>query len=149
MKIRFQADNDLHEDILRSTKRLRPGLDFQRAPELGLHTGIGDPEVLRLCAEQNRMLVTHDRHTMPDHFIEFIQHHDSPGIFIVSRSFPLAKRLNGWRSTGRPAKPKSIITRSLIFLERSFLPDYCVLRNAISARLFSVDRFCLNTRPFS
>ena len=65
MNIRFQADNDPHEDIMRSTKRLRSDIDFQRAPELGLHLGIGDPEVLRLCAEQGRMLVTHDRHTMP------------------------------------------------------------------------------------
>ena len=73
MNIRFQADNDPHEDIMRSTKRLRSDIDFQRAPELGLHLGIGDPEVLRLCAEQGRMLVTHDRHTMPGHFIEFIQ----------------------------------------------------------------------------
>ena len=91
MKIRFQADNDLHEDILRSVKRLRPAIDFQRAPELGLHTGTADQEVLRLCAEQNRMLVTHDRHTMPDHFIEFIKHHNSPGIFIVSRKLSIGK----------------------------------------------------------
>jgi hypothetical protein len=74
MKIRFQADNDLHEDILRSAKRLQPAIDFQRAPELHLHTGIDDPEALRLCAEQNRILVTHDRQTMPGHFIEFIKH---------------------------------------------------------------------------
>ena len=91
MKIRFQADNDLHEDILRSTKRLRSEIDFQRAPELGLHTGVADPEVLRLCAEQDRMLVTHDRHTMPGHFIEFIKHQDSPGIFIVSRRLSIGK----------------------------------------------------------
>lgn len=91
MKIRFQADNDLHEDILRSAKRLQPSIDFQRAPELGLHTGIDDSKVLELCAEQNRMLVTHDRHTMPDHFIEFISNHDSPGIFIVSRKLPIGK----------------------------------------------------------
>jgi len=91
MKIRFQADNDLHEDILRSAKRLRPAIDFQRAPELGLHTGIDDPEVLRLCAEQSRLLVTHDRHTMPRHFIEFIKDHDSPGIFIVSRKLSIGK----------------------------------------------------------
>ena len=91
MKIRFQADNDLHEDILRSAKRLQPAIDFQRAPELGLHTGIDDPEVLRLCAAQNRMLVTYDRRTMPRHFIEFIKHHDSPGIFIVSRKLPIGK----------------------------------------------------------
>jgi uncharacterized protein DUF5615 len=90
MKIRFQADNDLHEDILRSAKRARP-IDFQRAPEMDLHTGINDAEVLRLCVEQNRMLVGHDRHTMPAHFIEFIKHQDSPGVFIVSRKLPIGK----------------------------------------------------------
>lgn len=91
MKIRFQADNDLHEDVLRAAKRLQPRIDFQRAPELNLHTGIDDPEVLRLCAEQNRMLVTHDRHTMPDHFTEFIKHQDSPGVFIISRKLSIGK----------------------------------------------------------
>ena len=91
MKIRFQADNDLHEDILRSAKRLRPEIDFQRAPELGLHLGVNDPEVLWLCADEGRMLVTHDRHTMPDHFIEFIKHRDSPGVFVVSRKLPIGK----------------------------------------------------------
>ena len=87
MNIRFQADNDPHEDIMRSTKRLRSDIDFQRAPELGLHLGIGDPEVLRLCAEQGRMLVTHDRHTMPGHFIEFIKYQDSPGIYCFKKTF--------------------------------------------------------------
>lgn len=91
MKIRFQADNDLHEDILRSVKRLQPAIDFQRAPELNLHMGIEDREALLLCSEQNRMLVTHDRHTMPGHFIEFIKDHNSPGIFIVSRKLPIGK----------------------------------------------------------
>jgi hypothetical protein len=91
MKIRFQADNDLDEDILRAVKRLEPAIDFQRAPELSLHTGILDPEVLRLCAEENRMLVTHDRHSMPDHFLEFIQQHNSPGVFIISRKLPVGK----------------------------------------------------------
>ena len=89
MKIRFQADNDLHEDILRSVKRLRP-IDFQRAQELGLHTGVDDTEVLRLCAAQDRLLVTHDRHTMPAHFMEFIKRDISPGIFIVSRKLSIS-----------------------------------------------------------
>jgi hypothetical protein len=42
MKIRFQVDNDLHEDILRAVKRLQPDIDFQRAPELNLHMGAKD-----------------------------------------------------------------------------------------------------------
>lgn len=91
MKIKLQADNDLDEDILRAVKRLQPAIDFQRAPELGLHTGIDDPEVLRLCAEENRILVTHDRHTMPGHFSTFIQQQDSPGVFIVSRKLAIGK----------------------------------------------------------
>lgn len=91
MKIRFQADNDLDEDILRALKRMQPAIDFQRAPELGLHTGTPDPEVLRLCAEENRILVTHDRHSMPGHFIAFIQQQDSPGVFIVSRKLSIGK----------------------------------------------------------
>lgn len=85
MKIRFQADNDLDEDIVRAAKRLQPGLDFQRAVTLGLHTGVPDLEVLALCASEDRMLVTHDRKTIPSHFREWISAHDSPGVFIVSR----------------------------------------------------------------
>ena len=37
MKIRFQADNDLHEDILRSVKRLQPGLIFNGHPTQSAH----------------------------------------------------------------------------------------------------------------
>lgn len=91
MKIKFQADNDLDEDILRAVKRLQPAIDFQRSPELDLHTGIPDSEVLRLCAEENRILVTHDRHSMPGHFVEFIKQQDSPGVFIISRKLPIGK----------------------------------------------------------
>ena len=111
MKIRFQADNDLSEDILRSARRLR-SIDFQRAVELGLHTGIDDTGVLRLCAEQNRMPVTHDCHTMPAHFMDFIQRHDSPGIFIVSRKLPIGRATNGLSCTGKPLRPRSTGTRS-------------------------------------
>jgi len=95
MKIKFQADNDLDEDILRAAKRLQPGMDFQRAPELDLHTGIPDPEVLRLCAEENRILVTHDRHSMPEHFIEFIHAKTRPAFLSSAADYPLAKRRNG------------------------------------------------------
>lgn len=91
MKIRYQADNDLDEDILRAVKRLQPLIDFQRLPELGLHTGIPDIEVLQLCAQDHRILVTHDRHTMPAHFNAFIHQQDSPGIIIISRKLSIGK----------------------------------------------------------
>ena len=49
MTIRFQADNDLDQRIVIATRRLEPLIDFQTAPEAGLH-GRTDPEVLTQAA---------------------------------------------------------------------------------------------------
>lgn len=83
MKIKYQADNDLDERILRAVLRLNPQIDFQTANTLGLH-GVPDPEVLRMAAAEGRMLVSHDLKTMPYHFAEFIAQQDSPGVFLIS-----------------------------------------------------------------
>jgi hypothetical protein len=145
MKIRFQADNDLHEDILRATKRLQPAIDFQRAPELNLYTGIKDPEVIRLCAKENRLLVTHDCHTMPGHFIEFIKNQDSPGIFIISRRLSSVKRLSGWRYFGKQAKLRNTEIRSSIF-HNEFL-NYHQRRSTVRQEWDKTFRkLCLNSR---
>ena len=83
MKLRFQADNDLDQRIVVATKRLDPEIDFQTAYALGLH-GLQDLEVLKLAATVERVLVSHDRRTMPFHFSQFIKSNSSPGIIIVS-----------------------------------------------------------------
>ncbi len=90
MKIRFQADNDLDQRIVVATKRLDSKIDFQTAPTLGLHSLL-DPQVLSLCLEEGRVLVSHDRRTLPDHFREFIQSQSSPGIIIVSAKLSIGK----------------------------------------------------------
>ena len=71
MKIRFQADADFNEDIVFGVLRQAPSLDFQTAEEAGLR-GLPDPFVLQQAANDGRILVTHDRRTMPHHFGEFI-----------------------------------------------------------------------------
>lgn len=68
MKIRFQADADLNEDIVLGLTRLEPEVNFQTASEAGLRE-LPDTEVLSRAAQDNRTLVTHDRRTMPTHFI--------------------------------------------------------------------------------
>lgn len=83
MKIRFQADNDLNETIVRALLRIAPQIDIQTAPALGLH-GIPDEQVLALAAEEGRLLVSCDRRTMPFHFADFIANRTSPGVFILS-----------------------------------------------------------------
>lgn len=87
MKIRFLADADLNYPIVAALKRLEPGVDFMTASAAGLE-GLPDSEVLEVAARLGRILVTHDRRTMPHHFGEFIQSMTSPGVLIVSQHMP-------------------------------------------------------------
>lgn len=84
MRIAFQADADLNDDIVKGVKRRVPEIDFQNAADAGLE-GLEDDVVLALAANENRILVTHDRRTMPFHFAEFILKLDCPGVIVVSK----------------------------------------------------------------
>ncbi len=88
MKIRFLADANLDQRIVRGVKRLASGIDFVDANRAGLR-GLSDPEVLKLAADQNRVLVSHDCKTMPRHFIEFTSEQTSPGVILVRQNLPL------------------------------------------------------------
>lgn len=88
MKAKFQADADLKMQIVAAVKRREPRIDFRTANEAGLE-GLSDPEVLALAASEGRILITHDRRTMPRHFADFIQSNASPGVFIVSQRTPV------------------------------------------------------------
>lgn len=84
MKVRFQADADLNEDIVKGILRREPGIDFRTASSGGLRR-LSDSEVLTLAAADGRVLVSHDRRTMPSAFAEFVLRTTSPGLLIVSQ----------------------------------------------------------------
>jgi hypothetical protein len=44
---------------------------------------------LTAAASEGRIVVTHDRSTMPVHFANFMAGKDSPGVFILSQDLPL------------------------------------------------------------
>ena len=89
--IRFLADADFNHAIVKGCRRQEPAMDFLSANEARLE-GVSDPDVLGLAAEQNRILVTHDRQTMPRHFGEFlISGRSSPGVFLVSQYAPIGE----------------------------------------------------------
>jgi len=69
--IRYQADADLNQAIVTGVLRREPTIDFQTAFVAGLE-GVKDPEVLAIAARQGRILVSHDRRTMPLEFATFI-----------------------------------------------------------------------------
>ncbi len=88
MKVRFQADNDLNQVIVKATVRNEPSLDFKTAHAAGLH-GLDDLEVLARAAAEGRVLVSHDRKTMPRHFAKFIQTATSSGVLIAPQKLPV------------------------------------------------------------
>jgi hypothetical protein len=88
VKIRFQADADLNEDIVKGVLRREPGVDFRTATIAGFR-GLSDLEVLKLAAQDGRVLVSHDRKTMPRAFAEFIATKASPGLFLISQKTDL------------------------------------------------------------
>jgi hypothetical protein len=51
---------------------------------------VNDPEVLARAAREGRILVTHDRKTMPRHFSIFITMATSAGVLIVPQHLPVA-----------------------------------------------------------
>jgi predicted nuclease of predicted toxin-antitoxin system len=88
-KVRFQADADLKQAIVTGTIRREPNIDFQAAYAAGLE-GKLDPEVLAIAAQDGRVLVTHDRKTMPTEFGDFIVTQTSAGVLILSQKLPIA-----------------------------------------------------------
>jgi len=88
MRPRFQADENLNAKIVAGLLRREPSLDFQSAKAARL-IGLSDPEALAIAAQDNRILVSHDRETLPDHFSRFIEKSTSAGLLIVSQKLDI------------------------------------------------------------
>jgi predicted nuclease of predicted toxin-antitoxin system len=89
MKIRFQADADLNQNILLATVRRESSIDFRTAEAAGL-AHLRDIDVLIMAAREGRMVVTHDQKTMPRQFAEFITTETSPGLVVVPQHLTIA-----------------------------------------------------------
>ena len=106
MKPRFQADADFNEEIVSGLLRSHLELDFQTAEEAELR-GLPDPDVLARAADDRRILVTHDRRTMPAHFANFIRRRECPGVIIISQRVSVRRAMDELASSGRRPRRKS------------------------------------------
>ena len=88
MKPRFLADADFNQKIVLGLLRREPAIDFRTALQGGL-LGRPDPEVLALAARQKRILVSHDRASMPTHFARFTESRSSPGLILVAQEIDI------------------------------------------------------------
>ena len=82
--IRFVADENFNNVILRGVLRQYPQLDIARIQDTDLY-GADDPTVLDWVAESGRILLTHDAKTMPKYAYQRLQDGKNlPGMFIVN-----------------------------------------------------------------
>lgn len=87
--LRLLIDQDLDHDILRGLLRRTPQLDAVTAFELGMEAAT-DRQLLIRAAQEGRIIVTHDRKTMPTHAADLIgEGQNIAGLFVVRRSLPL------------------------------------------------------------
>lgn len=87
--MRFLADENLDNGIVRAILRQSSTLDVVRVQDVGL-TGADDPTVLAWAAAENRILVTHDVNTIPRYAYERAGRGENmPGVIIVPQRAPI------------------------------------------------------------
>ena len=83
--LRFAADENLNNDIVRGLLRHEPELDIVRIQDTELY-GADDPTVLAWTAREQRILLTHDVTTITRYAYDRIRAGDSmPGVIEINR----------------------------------------------------------------
>lgn len=87
--MKFLTDEDFDNRILRGLLRRLPNLDIVRVQDTEV-ANKSDPEVLEWADKDNRVVISHDVHTMTYFFRERLARGlSSPGILFVSQSLPV------------------------------------------------------------
>jgi len=82
--MRFLADENFDNDILRGVRQVAPDFDVIRVQDTEMYQA-ADPVVLAWAAAGNRIVLTRDVSTMPDYAYERIAAGlFMPGMFVVS-----------------------------------------------------------------
>ena len=87
--LRFVADVNFNNDIIRGVRRRNAAVDFVRLQDVGLSEA-EDPEVLHWAAQAGRVLLTHDVSAMTAFAYERIKAgKPMPGLFEVPRGLSM------------------------------------------------------------
>ncbi|BAZ10052.1 hypothetical protein NIES4071_18660 [Calothrix sp. NIES-4071] len=87
--LRFLADENFNNQIVRGVLRRNPDVDIVRVQDVGLSEA-DDPTVLEWAAQQGRIVLTHDVATMTDFaYQRVLAGLSMPGLFEVSRRVPV------------------------------------------------------------
>ena len=83
------SDENFNGDIVRGLFLRQPNLDLLRVQDVGLRE-VDDPAILAWAASNERILLTHDRATMPDFaYDRLVRGKPMAGIFVVNDRMPI------------------------------------------------------------
>ncbi len=92
--LQLAADENFNGDIVRGLLLRRRDVDLVRVQDFGL-AGADDAEILAWAAENDFILLTHDRATMPDAaYQRVVDGLSMPGVFILDDRFPVGAAVN-------------------------------------------------------
>jgi len=89
--LRFMSDENFNGDLVRGLLLRNAELDIVRVQDSGL-MGADDSQVLAWAADEGRLVLTHDRATLPNHaFRRVVQAETMAGVIVVNDRLPLAQ----------------------------------------------------------
>jgi len=91
--LRLLADENFNGDTVRGLLLRQPDLDILRVQDVGL-SGAEDTDVLAWAAENDRIVLTHDRATMPGYaYARVAAGKVMAGVFILNDRFPVGRAI--------------------------------------------------------
>ncbi len=91
--LRLLADENFNGDIVRGLLLRDPNLDIIRVQDSNL-AGADDIDILAWAAENNRIVLTHDRATLPDYAYErVVAGSPMAGVFILNDRLPVGQAI--------------------------------------------------------
>ncbi|NEP21484.1 DUF5615 family PIN-like protein [Moorena sp. SIO3I6] len=88
------SDENFNGDIVRGLFLRQPNLDLLRVQDVGLRE-VDDPAILAWAAINGRILLTHDRATMPDFaYNRLVSGESMTGIFVVNDRMPIRQAID-------------------------------------------------------
>jgi hypothetical protein len=93
---RFLTDEGFNMDVTTGLRRHYPAMDILTAQEAGL-LRTADPDMLKAAQRLDRILLSHDTHTMKDHFYTLLAQQPTdahlPGLLLIAQEAPIGKAI--------------------------------------------------------
>ncbi|WP_414755681.1 DUF5615 family PIN-like protein [Anabaena sp. CCY 9910] len=88
------SDENFNGDIIRGLFLRQPNIDLLRVQDVGLRE-IDDPAILAWAVINQRILLTHDRATMPDFaYNRLVRGESMAGMFVVNDRMPIRQAID-------------------------------------------------------